>query len=38
MRGFKNHFYLLLDYSDRNFKIFGCDLKCGHDRELDVAT
>ena len=34
----KNYFYSVLDFSGRNFRIFCCDLKCGHHKEFDVTT
>ena len=38
MRGLKSHFYLVLDFSGHNFRIFVATLDCGHDIGLDVMT
>ena len=38
MRGLKSHFYLVLDFSGCNFRIFVATLNCAHDIGLDVMT
>ena len=38
MKGLKTYFYLVLDFSSHNFRIFVATLDCGHDVGLDVMT